>query len=197
MRRLLMLVPVAVGAVTLAGAALVPAGAGRPTVAFAPLTIEKEVDGVVPPDTEFTVRVECDDPAIFLPSAPNGVFSAEIDFDEEGDPDGSNTLTFVELATCTVTETHDGDAEEVSYECEGQFPANGSSGTGFDDELTAQQDLVADPCGGVHGPTEDPITVFIESRDQNATVTVTNEFPDPEKAAPVAQPLAVSPTFTG
>jgi hypothetical protein len=192
MRRLLMLVPVAVGAVTLAGAALVPAGAGiRP--GSAPLTIEKEVDGVVPPDTEFTVKVECDNANIFTPNGPP-VASATVDFDEKGHPDGSDTLTFTNEGTCTVTETHDGDAEDVSYECEGQFPEVSAPSEGF---AGAQQDGVADPCGGVFGPQEKPITVFIEDATQFATVTVTNEFPDPVTPAPAAQALAVSPTFTG
>ena len=196
MRRLLMLVPVAVGAVTLACAALVPAGAGAVSTS-APLTIEKEVDGHVPDGTEFTVRVECNSPRIFTPSG--SVSSAKVDFDSEGDPDGANTITFTGPTTCVVTETHDGDAEEVSYECEGQFPPIDGGSAGFDDGVAAQQDEVADPCGGVHGPTEDPITVFIENPEQNATVTVTNEFPDPEKPAsvPAAQPVAVAPTFTG
>ena len=119
MRRLLMLVPVAIGTVTLAGAALVPAGAGLRN-GSAPLTIEKEVDGVVPPDTEFTVKVECDNANIFTPNGP--VASATVDFDEKGHPDGSDTITFTNEGICTVTETHDGDAEDVSYECEGQFP---------------------------------------------------------------------------
>jgi hypothetical protein len=200
MRRLLALSVVAVGALTLAGAVLVPAGAGN-GAGGAPLTIEKEVDGQVPEDTEFTVRVTCDDGRgggiIFNHGGPL-LNSVTVDFDEDGDPDDPNTITFGATGTCTVIETEDGDAEEVSYECEGQFPVAPGS-TGFDEGPTPQQDQVADPCGGVHGPTEDPITVFIENGDQSATVTVTNEFPDPEKPAPVAaaQPVTVSPTFTG
>jgi hypothetical protein len=190
--------------VTLAGAALVPAGAGAGApIGAAPLKIEKEVDGVVPPDTEFTVKVECVGTRVgSIIHTPNGsVASATVDFDEEGDPDGSDTITFDNPGTCTVTETHDGDAEDVSYECEGQFPVVSppqTSATPVDGGFVgAQQDGVADPCGGVAGPQEQPITVFIEVETQFATVTVTNEFPDPVRPAPAAQALAVSPTFTG
>jgi hypothetical protein len=178
-----MLSAVAVGAVTVSGAGLVPAGAG--VSASAPLTIEKEVDGFVPDDTEFTVKVECvgprGEPIITTPGGPPAA-SVEIDFDNEGDPDGSNTVLFDRDGTCTVTETEDGDAEEVSYECEALIPPGAS-----------------DPCGGVAGPQEDPIEVFIVHPDQKTTVTVTNEFPDPEKPAPApaAQPLVVAPAFTG
>ena len=199
MRRLLMLVPVAVGAVTLAGAALVPAGAGDGgTIGVAPLTIEKEVDGRVPDDTEFTVTVNCSGPIIFTgPNAPNAS-SAKVDFDNEGDPDGSNVLTFDRAGTCTVTETEDGDAEDVSYECEGQSGQPNTTGSEFGDPAPAAPAPPFDPCV-THGPQDDPIHVLIQREDQSATVTVTNEFPDPEKpaAAPAAQPVAVSPTFTG
>ena len=196
MRRLLMLVPVAVGALTLAGAALVPAGAGSSGTGVAPLTIEKEVDGHVPDGTEFTVKVECDFPTIFTPSG--AVTSAKVDFDSEGDPDGSNTLLFVARADCTVTETHDGDAEEVSYECEGQSgQANGgATGTEFGGPAAAAPAPPFDPCV-THGPQDDPIHVLIQREDQSATVTVTNEFPDPVRPAPAPQPVAVEPTFTG
>ena len=192
MRRQLLLVPVAGGAVTLAGAARVPAGAGgtKTVPAGAPLTIEKEVDGAVPPDTEFTVTVECDRPIIFRKNSES-VASATVDFNSEGDADGSNTITFTSNGTCTVKETEDGDAEDVSYECEGQIPSTKSFSSEF-----ASQDDISDPCES-HGPQEDPIRVFIDDLDQSATVTVTNEFPEPEQP-PAAQPVArVVPTFTG
>jgi hypothetical protein len=192
-----MLGALAVGVVTLAGVAPVAAGAGTlPRPLQAPLTIEKEVDGHVPDGTEFTVRVECDGAIIHTSNAP--VSSTSVDFDNEGDPDGSNTIGFDAPGTCSVTETHDGDAEDVSYECQGQFPEviNPSDGDGF---VGAQADQVGDPCGGVTGPQEKPITVYIEDGRQYATVTVTNEFPDKpeEPVTPAAQPVTVAPTFTG
>jgi hypothetical protein len=198
MRRLLMLVPVAFGAVTLASAALVPAGAGGAQIGAAPLTIEKEVDGHVPDDTEFTVKVECNVPTIFTPSG--AVTSAKVDFDSEGEPDGANTITFVAKADCTVTETHDGDAEDVSYECEGQsgsVATGGEAGSELGGPAAAAPAPPVDPCV-THGPQDDPMHVLIRSEGQSATVTVTNEFPDPVKPTPVpAAPVVVSPTFTG
>jgi hypothetical protein len=106
----------------------------------------------------------------------------DTEFDEEGDPDGSNTVLFQDGGSCTVTETDDGDAEDVEYECEGTF---GPSSAGS-------------PCVTA-GPQEDPIEMLIESREQNVTVTVNNEFPDPEPepVTPVAQPVVVEPSFTG
>jgi uncharacterized protein DUF5979 len=196
MHRMLKMGAVLIGAVSLAGAFAVPAGAGKVRIGVAPLTIEKEVDGRVPEDTEFTVTVNCSGPIIFTGPTGPGANSAKVDFDNEGDPDGSNVVKFIDGGTCTVTETEDGDAEDVSYECEGSF--NSSPAAASSEWVTPQLDGVAEPCAS-HGPQEAPITVFIESESQTVTVTVTNEFPDPEPVppAPAAQAVAVSPTFTG
>lgn len=155
-------------------------GAGAQVLPRATLTIEKEVDGLVPADTEFTVTVDCGGPNIVTPKG--NVTTAKVDFDSEGEPDGSSTITLVpsDGNTCTVTETEDGDAEDVSYECESNTPDPRSCSS--------------------HGPQEDPITVRVldsPSEGQRVTVTVTNEFPDPEEPAPAPQPVTVAPTFTG
>jgi hypothetical protein len=191
MRRMLMLGLAGIGVVTLITAMVVPAGA-QPEPGFAPLTIEKDVEGPVPEDTEFTVRVECDRAIIFTGLSTPSVSSVEVDFDEDGDPEGSNVILFASgFGTCTVTETEDGDAEDVSYECEGQILSH---------NVTAQQNGITNPCA-TSGPQEDPMTVHIVTDAQSATVTVTNEFeepePEPEPVTPAAQAVVVEPTFTG
>jgi hypothetical protein len=177
---------VGISTAVLIGAMAVPAGAGGFVPGSAPLTIEKDVDGPVPEDTEFTVTIECNDAIISTGSGSPPASSAEVDFDDEGDPDGSNVITFVLPGTCTVTETEDGDADDVSYECEGSF------------NIVSTTTLAGGPCGA-SGPREDPITVSIVVASQSATVTVDNEFPDPEPepVTPAAQALEVTPTFTG
>ncbi len=194
MRRSLMLGTVAVGVVALTGAALVPAGAGG--IGAAPLTIEKEVVGPVPPGTEFTVTVECED-SDGGPIIEGDLASATVDFDEAGDPQDDNVINFQGPGTCTVTETETGGAASVSYACEGQIPTDNSVGAGWPDEVDApvspdaETQQVTDPCAAA-GPQEDPMTVFIETPNQDATVTVTNTFPEP-----VPEPVVIAPAFTG
>ncbi len=195
MRRILVLGSLTVGVVALTGTALVPAGAG--SIGAAPLTIEKEVVGPVPPGTEFAVTLACErertgEPIIANPGG-DPVASATVDFDEAGDPQVANVFTFVNAGTCTVTETETGGAASVTYACEGQIPVD-QDAAGWPDDAEApvspdaEAQQVTDPCAAA-GPQEDPMTVFIEQEGQDATVTVTNTF--------VPEPVVVVPAFTG
>ena len=187
-----------VGAATaLAVLPALPAGAGRTGVA--PLHVRKVVVGPVPAGTQFVVQVSCDDNIIFNNS---GGSSETLVFDAQGNPAGTgDTVTFNEgSAECTVTETQNGGAASVSYQCEGSVPPpttpSGASvldGAGrFSPRLAGLQLL---PCQ-TSGPQSDPITVNITNRNQEATVTITNTFVDPGGTA-AAVPVEAVPLFTG
>jgi len=172
------------------------------------VVVEKVVDGPVPEGTVFEIEVDC------TPSAPVGSPEAEatpsvpdpppvtLKFDANGDPIGTDMVSAPLFGTCKVTETVDGGASTVSYECAVPPPPNGT----------------ADPeVNGVSAACKDDQTVAFGTPDaeQNAeyeligaegTVTVTNTFepepePEPETApdSVARQPsvVAARPTFTG
>jgi hypothetical protein len=187
--------------VLVAGAALVavaalPAGAGDDA---APLHIRKVVVGPVPPGTQFVETLACEgregNPNISSPSGP--VSSVQFVFDAQGNPVGTgDTATFTGPGTCTVTETQNGGAASVSYQCEGTLPPpNGEiEVTGGRFSPRPAQNGEAEVCPS-SGPQSDPITVNIISANQEATATVTNTFVDPGTPAAVA--VEAVPLFTG
>jgi hypothetical protein len=194
--------------VTVAAAAMVamtaaPAGAGDGGNA-APLTVRKVVVGPVPAGTQFVVTVACEgrrgEPIIFTGGPPAA--SQQLVFDADGNPAGTgDTVTFTNSGECTVTETENGGASSVSYQCEGSVPPPMTDGTAlptgagrFSPRLAGLQLL---PCQ-TSGPQSEPIGVNIANEDQEATVTVTNTFVDPgTAAAPAAVPVEAEPLFTG
>jgi hypothetical protein len=186
---------VTVAAAAAAAVPALPAGAGRTGVA--PLHVRKVVVGPVPAETQFVVVVSCDGDIVFNGS---GGSSATLVFDAQGNPVGTgDTVTFNGGGECTVTETQNGGAASVSYQCEGSVPppttASGASlldGAGrFSPRLAGLQLL---PCQ-TSGPQSEPIGVNIASENQEATVMVTNTFADPGTSAAV--PVEAEPRFTG
>jgi hypothetical protein len=165
---------------TLGGASIAPS-----------LTIKKVVTGPVPPGTTFTVTVDC------LVSASAGgasgsssstssteapvhaaapVLHQVITFDAQGHPTSANsTFPVGFLFTCTATETVTGGAQSVSYSC----AVVGTPGsTPADTTCSTNQQTVN------FGPLASGVV--------DATITVTNKFPDP-----TPPPVVVSPRFTG
>jgi hypothetical protein len=111
-------VTAAVSALDVMGA--LPAGAGKDG-GFAPLHVRKLVVGPVPPGTQFVVTIDCGDDIIFT-GVSNPVSSVQLVFDAQGNPVGTgDTVMFMDGGNCTVTETQNGGAVSVIYECEGTF----------------------------------------------------------------------------
>jgi hypothetical protein len=159
--------------VGLVGGLASSAGAGG-DVTF---TVEKVVNGPVPPGTTFTVDLNCDDDP--------DVGSTTMTFDENGNPvpAGSNVVMWTSIPVggldCTPTE-QPSDAT-VLYSC---------AADGFVD------------CGSA-GPQSEPIGVSITGTG-SGTVTVANTFaetPPPETApSPEATPapaIVATAAFTG
>ena len=186
MRRVRLAVLIA-AVTTLVGVVLVTgAGAGK-MGDDAPLTIEKDVVGPVPPGTTFTVTVTCD-PGTITNGESDTTFVAT--FDAAGNPTSQDTAFFEGETECTVTETATGGASSVAYACEGEFPQEEElpEGEGF----SAQGFMGETPCGTI---SAGGVQVFIESPQQFATVTVTNTFTAPP---PTPAPAVVAqPAFTG
>jgi hypothetical protein len=201
-------IAVAAAAVTaLSGVALFSAAdAGVMPGLAAPLTINKVVEGAVPPGTTFSVLVACDgdiiddgmgieDEAGGLSAqgkGPGGVSSAVVTFDETGAPTSApNPIGFVGPGTCTVTETAAGGASTIGYTCDGQIPADNEEPPVAKDGPSAQGGgMFTDPCVSVASN----VTVSIEEEDQFAVVTVINTF---SGNAVVTPALVLNPTFTG
>jgi hypothetical protein len=184
--------------VTVAAAAMLmvfapPAGAGLDA---APLTVRKIPVGPVPAGTQFVVTIACDSPII----APDGSSTAQLVFDAQGNPVGTDTVEFGDFGSCIVTETQTGGAASVTYECQGSIPPDqtGAGGGGrFNPRLSGREVRQVCPSSG---PQSDPITVNIVDSRQQATVTITNTFVEPATApAAPAPPVAVAgaPSFTG
>jgi hypothetical protein len=166
-------------AATLGGASVTPS-----------LTIKKVVTGLVPPGTTFTVTVDCLGASAGGASGSSSSTSSTeapvhaavpdlhqvITFDAQGHPTSANsTFPVGFLATCTATETVTGGAQSVSYSC----AVVGTPGsTPADTTCSTNQQTVN------FGPSTAGVV--------DATITVTNKFPDP--APP---PVVVSPRFTG
>jgi hypothetical protein len=193
--------------VTAAAAALVvmgalPAGAGKDG-GVAPLHVHKVVVGPVPAGTQFVETIACDDEIIHNDGNP--VSSAQLVFDAQGNPVGTgDTVTFDHEGKCSVTETQNGGAASVIYECEGTAPPEPDASTSGGGRFSARLGPAVPPavCES-SGPQSDPITVNIFNEGQEATVTVTNTFvTPPESPQPPPPPEAAAvvvgaPLFTG
>jgi hypothetical protein len=122
---------------------------------------------------------------------------AQLVFDAQGTPVGTgDTLTFTGPGECKVTETQNGGAVSVSYQCESTSPPPDQTLTGSG--RFSPRGPAAIPICPSSGPQSDLIGVNIVSSGQEATVTVTNTFVEPG-TAPGAPPVAVeeAPRFTG
>ena len=181
--------------------AALPAGAGKGGTA--PLHVRKVVVGPVPAGTQFVETIACDNDAISR-GGNQPVSSVQLVFDAQGNPVGTgDTVTFVNEAACTVTETQTGGAASVIYECEGTVPPPTDNAVGAGRFSVRLGPGVPPPVCESNGPQSDPITVNIFTEAQEATVTVTNTFvtsppsePAPSEPAPAAAVVG-APSFTG
>src|SRR5262245_6699204 len=76
-------------------------------------TVNKVVEGPVPPGTVFEVAINC-----------IGQGASTMTFDEDGNPTSANSFEISPFTTCSATETEDGGAESVSYQCDVTEPTN-------------------------------------------------------------------------
>jgi hypothetical protein len=143
------------------------------------LTINKTVVGTVPTGTTFTVTATCD--STITPGSPE-IFTAH--FDSTGAATDTHAFSPKVNQQCTVTETGDGGATTVGYQC-----------------TFAPRTTAAVTPGSCDSPTGHVVTFGSISGD-SGTVTVTNTFTPtptttttPTATAPAA--VAVTPTFTG
>ena len=130
------------------------------------ITLEKVVVGTAPEGTVFSVRVTCDE------SPGDTVFFDETGHpsDENGDQVPSNVVFVDATDTCTVTETVDGDATSVGYEC------------------APDANAVRTEC------TDGNVVDFVDVVNSGATVTVTNTFAPTPTTTTVAPAAPVTPT---
>src|SRR5262245_19108873 len=174
----------AVGALSLAlaGFAIPPSAEGQQGNTF---TVEKVVNGPVPDGAVFEVEVNCTSPD----SAAEGT-STTMQFDEDGNPLGSNSVLVVFFTTCTATETVTNGAE-VTYACEvSQMISSGG-------DEGSQVECV-----------DDQTVFFGDIVLATGTITVTNTFeeepPPPPPPPPDVEPdqdlpdvVDATPPFTG
>ena len=169
---------VLIGAVSFVGASATGAQVLRGVaVPNNTLTINKTVAGTVPTGTTFTVTATCD--STITPGSPES-FTAH--FDATGAATDTHVFSPKVNEQCMVTETGDGGATTVGYQC------------AFAPRATA-----AVTVGSCDSPTGHAVTFGSLSGD-SGTVTVTNTFTPtptttPTATAPAA--VAVTPTFTG
>ena len=185
---------------------ITPADAGRGSDNY--VVVDKVVDGPVPEGTVFEIEVDC------TPSAPVGSPEAEatpsvpdpdpvtLQFDANGDPVGTDMVSAPRFGTCKVTETDDGGASTVSYQCAVPALPNGTA----DPEVNGVSAACKDDQTVAFGTPDAAETAEYELIGAEGTVTVTNTFepepePEPETAPDSAarQPsvVAARPTFTG
>jgi hypothetical protein len=181
---------VLVAAAALVALAALPAGAGNGGIA--PLTVRKVPVGPVPAGTQFVVTVACDGEIIHTGNGPAS--SAQLVFDAQGNSVGPDTVTFDDGGSCTVTETQNGGASSVIYECQGTLPPEASI-TGGGGPFSARAVGRRQICQTT-GRQSDPIALNIVNQEQEATVTVTNTFVAQPAPAPAAA-VEDAPRFTG
>ena len=171
--RILVVSAIAFGGVV---ASAVPGVAGAP--ATNTFIVEKEVTGPVPAGTTFTVDVLCT--SILGPTA-TAVLPVEITFAADGTPTSDNSVTTPAGTKCTATETANGGAAAVAYQC---------------DIVRGPTDDDPPFLGNCTGDNE---ATFTDVIGDAATVTVTNSFVAPPPGPPVTPAPAVqaAPTFTG
>jgi hypothetical protein len=169
------------------------AGAGGQPALDAPLTVLKTVSGPVPAGTTFTAQIQCDDAIIH--TGEDSVDSATVTFDDTGQPTSPDTFGFDDPGSCTVTETAAGGATTTSYACEGSVPDDSSAESSFGGVSASQ--VEAEPICAAAGPQATPVTVNINTPDQEATVTIANSFVAAQPEAQPATAVAAAPAFTG
>ena len=186
---------------------ITPADAGRGSDNY--VVVDKVVDGPVPEGTVFEIEVDC------TPSVPVGSPEAEatpsvpdpppvtLEFGANGDPLGTDMVSAPLFGTCKVTETDDGGASTVSYEC--AVPAL-PNGTADPQPNGAPVECIDDQTVGFGRMVDAAQNAEYEPIGAEGTVTVTNTFepepePEPETApdSVARQPsvVAARPTFTG
>ena len=173
------------------------------------VVVEKVVDGPVPEGTVFEIEVDCTSvnpagspEAEATPSVPDPD-PVTLEFDANGDPLGTDMVSAPLYGTCKVTETDDGGASTVSYECAVPPLPNGTA----DPQLNGVPvECIDDQTVGFGRTADAEENAEYELIGAEGTVTVTNTFdPEPEPEAETApdsvarQPsvVAARPTFTG
>jgi hypothetical protein len=148
-------------------------------------TVQKDVDGDPDDDGPWVVRIECT-------NTVEG--STELVFDGEGSQFFEFEASGPDDVECTVEETDDGDADEVTIECVEPLPADVICAPFANGEKLAVR-----------------VTNVSPGTDVNINIKVTNEYDPPTTStssttttttttvppAPAASAAAVSPTFTG
>ena len=194
------------------------AGPGNNNIASNRFTVEKVVEGPVPPGAVFEVEVDC---VPFQNGIGNGSPNSEgapmpvtFQFDENGDPIGDNAVMVGFGYDCTATETETNGAQ-VSYACDTIEPnviiVAASEGNGpvvecIDDQTVRFSypfyvctDVFTEACVEAAEP-------MIPEIYAEGIITVTNTFEvdviddDDERvpdAAADADVVAATPTFTG
>ena len=177
------------------------------------LIVTKVVDGPEPEGAVFTIEVECT-PTNGVPAAdPTANGPVTLRFDATGDPLGAGISAddrevrvgpVGPNTTCKVTETDDGGASTVSYQCAVPPLPNGIADPKvFVTPVECIDDQTIRFRGNTAAPAENAEYDVIGAE---GTVTVTNTFePEPEPEAETApdsvarQPsvVAARPTFTG
>ncbi len=155
---------IAVAALALTVAVFGPFGAADAQQEQNSFTVVKVVDGPVPAGSVFEVEVTCTSKES---SPAEGFGSTTMQFDENGDPIGANTITGGPFTNCTATETVTNGAS-VTYACSATFPS-GSPGApeGAPAVCLDDQTVSFDNIGGAEG-----------------TITVTNTFAEPPPPPP-------------
>ena len=172
------------------GVTALGASGGQGAPINSPLTIVKTVSGPVPAGTTFTATVECDGNIIVVDQGPDSD-TATVTFDATGQPTTADTISFKnQEGSCTVTETETGGAETTTYSCESTLPV---------DQVEAAVPAPDPDVCDTAGPQSDPITVNIVNKDQTATVTIANTFPEPtpQSGPEPAADVVATPHFTG
>lgn len=146
------------------------------------LTIQKDLAGTPPDGTTFTARVQCDPEE---PFEPTGV-DTSVGFDATG---GSQLAILYERGmTCTVSETDDGGADDVTVDPEvAQFGVEGPY------EITS---VITNTFQAEPTPTPTPTATPTPTPTPTPTSTPTPD-PEPVPDAEPADPVEAEPTYTG
>lgn len=167
-----------------------PAGAGTNGLLQNTLTVVKVVEGPVPAGAVFEVEVDCE-PLATSPASEGGSFTT-LQFDENGDAIGPDSVDVGPFTECTATETVTNGAA-VSYACQVAGPVVKSQPEGPPPPLPLAE------C------TDDQSVTFYEVVEAEGTITVTNTFeeePPPPPAVDddddvIGDVVTATPSFTG
>jgi hypothetical protein len=142
------------------------------------ITVNKSVTGA-PPGTTFAVTLSC----VTSPT-PGTPETHTIHFDASGTPTDTHIFTIGAGHDCTVTETANGGASTVAYQCEFTFGPTDPNHT------------LGSCSGGATGNT----VHFGDVIGDSATVTVVNTFiatTTTTTTTTTAPPVEAAPAFTG